>query len=182
MSRNNHLDALGTDPFRSQLPSIERFAGRYIFHLISSTRLLSIQASTTSSVALIFSKEISTSLVKQINSTTMSQKFSNTSTGDAPADPYKKANLDNEASTAQKIQDLTEFVTACKFGMMTTKGSGSGRLVSRCMALAGKVPTHFRSAHLPFFEGAILSGPELSDKKIGNWRHRPPVPHKYRIW
>ena len=69
----------------------------------------------------------------------MSNTFSNTSTGDAPADPYKKANLDTETPIAQKIQDLDEFITSCKFGMMTTKGSETGNLVSRCMALAAKV-------------------------------------------
>ncbi|KAH8900280.1 hypothetical protein GQ53DRAFT_214556 [Thozetella sp. PMI_491] len=68
----------------------------------------------------------------------MAQQFSNTSTGDAPADPYKKATLDTEVTTAEKIEDLGRFVAACKFGMMTTKDSGSGNLVSRAMALAAQ--------------------------------------------
>jgi general stress protein 26 len=68
----------------------------------------------------------------------MSNTFSNASTGDAPADPYKKANLDTETPIDQKISDLDEFITGCKFGMMTTKGSETGNLVSRCMALAAK--------------------------------------------
>jgi len=64
--------------------------------------------------------------------------FSNTSTGDAPADPYKKANLDDDVPLSQKVEKLAEFITACKFGMMTTRDSGSPHLVSRCMALAAK--------------------------------------------
>lgn len=61
--------------------------------------------------------------------------FSNTSTGDAPADPYKKANKD-EVGLKTKVDDLVEFINKCKFSMMTTRGSSSGNLVSRCMALA----------------------------------------------
>ncbi|UPK96373.1 hypothetical protein LCI18_007308 [Fusarium solani-melongenae] len=61
--------------------------------------------------------------------------FSNTSTGDAPADPYKKANLE-DLPLQTKIEDLADFINKCKFGMMTTRGSASGNLVSRCMALA----------------------------------------------
>ncbi|PHH70802.1 hypothetical protein CDD82_6915 [Ophiocordyceps australis] len=61
--------------------------------------------------------------------------FSNTSVGDKPADPYKKANLE-EIDTKTKVQDLTSFVTGCKFGMMTTRESSSSHLVSRAMALA----------------------------------------------
>ncbi|KAK7426950.1 BLI-3 blue-light-inducible Bli-3 protein [Neonectria magnoliae] len=61
--------------------------------------------------------------------------FSNTDTGDAPADPYKKANQE-EIPLKTKVDDLTQFINKCKFGMMTTRGSESGNLVSRCMALA----------------------------------------------
>lgn len=62
--------------------------------------------------------------------------FSNASTGDKAADPYKQANKD-EADVRTKVQDLGNFITSCKYGMMTTKSAGSGgRLVSRCMALA----------------------------------------------
>lgn len=63
--------------------------------------------------------------------------FSNTSTGDKPADPYTKANAD-DASLEQKATDLSAFIKACKFGMMTTRDAGSGRLVSRCMAVAAQ--------------------------------------------
>lgn len=64
--------------------------------------------------------------------------FSNTSTGDKPADPYKKANQE-EVSLQTKIEDLTEFINKAKFGMMTTRGPSTGNLVSRCMALAATV-------------------------------------------
>ncbi|RDA89647.1 hypothetical protein CP533_4475 [Ophiocordyceps camponoti-saundersi (nom. inval.)] len=61
--------------------------------------------------------------------------FSNTSVGDKPADPYKKANLD-DADVKTKITDLVDFMTACKFSMMTTHEASTNNLVSRCMALA----------------------------------------------
>lgn len=61
--------------------------------------------------------------------------FSNTSTGDKPADPYKQANQE-DSDVRTKIEDLGNFITSCKYGMMTTKSAKSGRLVSRCMALA----------------------------------------------
>ena len=64
--------------------------------------------------------------------------FSNANTGDAPADPYKKANAE-EVPLQTKIEDLVNFINKEKFGMMTTRGSGSGNLVSRCMALAATV-------------------------------------------
>jgi len=63
--------------------------------------------------------------------------FSNSNTGDKPADPYKEKNID-EVSIKEKVEDLSEFITACKFGMMTTRDGKSGALVSRCMALAAK--------------------------------------------
>jgi len=65
--------------------------------------------------------------------------FSNTNTGDKPADPYKAANKDNDATLKQKVDDLSEFMKTCKFGMMTTRDASSGALVSRCMALAAQV-------------------------------------------
>ena len=66
--------------------------------------------------------------------------FSNTDTGNKPADPYKAKNID-EPQLKEKIEDLVSFIEACKFGMMTTRIADSGLLVSRCMALAGKVST-----------------------------------------
>jgi len=66
-----------------------------------------------------------------------SKEFSNTSTGSTAADPYTQKNKD-EPSTEEKIEDLSTFISACKFGMMTTRIADSGLLVSRCMALAGK--------------------------------------------
>lgn len=64
--------------------------------------------------------------------------FSNADTGSKPADPYKAKNLD-EPSLKEKVEDLSAFTDACKFGMMTTRDGKSGALVSRCMALAAKV-------------------------------------------
>ncbi|RVD89969.1 uncharacterized protein DFL_000955 [Arthrobotrys flagrans] len=59
------------------------------------------------------------------------------SSSDKPVDPYKEKNLDTETSVEGKVNGLIEFVTKCKFGMMTTRDSASGMLVSRCMAIAG---------------------------------------------
>jgi hypothetical protein len=64
--------------------------------------------------------------------------FSNTDTGNKPADPYKEKNID-DVSIKEKVEDLSDFISACKFGMMTTRNGSSGALVSRCMALAAKV-------------------------------------------
>lgn len=66
--------------------------------------------------------------------------FSNTDTGNKPADPYKAANL-TEPDLKEKVEDLVKFVEACKFGMMTTRIESSGLLTSRCMALAATVRT-----------------------------------------
>ncbi|KAI0105325.1 pyridoxamine 5'-phosphate oxidase [Nemania sp. FL0031] len=64
--------------------------------------------------------------------------FSNTNTGDKPADPYTQANKDTTVSTQDKIQALDKFVNACKFGMMTTRDQATGKLVSRCMAVTAE--------------------------------------------
>ncbi|KAI0452006.1 pyridoxamine 5'-phosphate oxidase [Xylaria acuta] len=64
--------------------------------------------------------------------------FSNTDTGGKPADPYTRANKDTDISTQDKIDALDKFVSQCKFGMMTTRDQASGRLVSRCMAVAAE--------------------------------------------
>jgi len=63
--------------------------------------------------------------------------FSNADTGSKPADPYKAKNID-ETSIKEKVEDLSEFISSCKFGMMTTRDASSGSLISRCMALAAK--------------------------------------------
>lgn len=77
------------------------------------------------------------SLLTLIPSRNMS--FSNTSgTGDKPADPYTAANADPSASLDDKVNTLSSFVSACKFGMLTTRDASSGKLVSRCMAVAAK--------------------------------------------
>ncbi|KAF4620197.1 hypothetical protein G7Y89_g14625 [Cudoniella acicularis] len=68
--------------------------------------------------------------------------FSNTDTGSKPADLYKATNID-ELSLKEKVEDLTDFISGCKFGIMTTRDASSGALISRCMALAGKVTSPF---------------------------------------
>jgi len=62
--------------------------------------------------------------------------FSNADTGNKPADPYKAANLDNDVSVKEKVEDFVKFAEKSKFGMMTTRDAKSGALVSRAMALA----------------------------------------------
>ncbi|KAI0177426.1 hypothetical protein BJ166DRAFT_585541 [Pestalotiopsis sp. NC0098] len=63
--------------------------------------------------------------------------FSNTDTGSKPADPYTAKNKD-EPSLEEKFTALDKFIDARKFGMMTTHDPSSGKLVSRCMAVAAK--------------------------------------------
>jgi hypothetical protein len=67
-----------------------------------------------------------------------SSNFSNANTGSKPTDPYTAKNKD-EPSLSEKVEDLSSFISACKFGMMTTHTKDSNLLVSRCMALAAKV-------------------------------------------
>ncbi|KAI1086488.1 putative BLI-3 blue-light-inducible Bli-3 protein [Rostrohypoxylon terebratum] len=64
--------------------------------------------------------------------------YSNANTGSKPADPYKIANKDDAISVSEKIETLNKFVSSCKYGMMTTRDFITGKLVSRCMALAAK--------------------------------------------
>lgn len=73
--------------------------------------------------------------------------FSNTNTGDKPADPYKEKNID-EPSLSEKIEGLSTFTSTIKFGMLTTRIASSGLLTSRCMALAGQVGLHASSSIL----------------------------------
>ena len=65
--------------------------------------------------------------------------YSNADTGNKPADSYTQKNLDS-ASLEEKVNDLVTFAEKQKFCMMTTRIADSGLLVSRCMALAAKVP------------------------------------------
>ncbi|KAK5069960.1 BLI-3 blue-light-inducible Bli-3 protein [Lithohypha guttulata] len=63
--------------------------------------------------------------------------FSNADTGSKNADPYKEKNYE-DPSTEEKVQDLVDYISREKFGMMTTYSSHSGTLASRCMAIAAK--------------------------------------------
>lgn len=65
--------------------------------------------------------------------------FSNTNTGSKTADPTTSKNSDNDVPLKQKVEDLSEFISARKYAMMTTRDAKTGKLVSRAMALAGKV-------------------------------------------
>ncbi|KAL8798352.1 MAG: hypothetical protein Q9200_007791 [Gallowayella weberi] len=53
--------------------------------------------------------------------------FSNTDTGDKPADPYKAVNK-TEPKLKEKVEDLVDFIESCKFGMMTTRIESNGLL------------------------------------------------------
>ncbi|KAI1802353.1 hypothetical protein F4811DRAFT_405412 [Daldinia bambusicola] len=64
--------------------------------------------------------------------------FSNTDTGNKPSGPYYNKNIDTDVTLKEKVENLIKFVSSCKFGMMTTRDPTSGKLVSRCMAIAGK--------------------------------------------
>jgi len=69
----------------------------------------------------------------------MSSSFSNANVpADKDADPYKATNK-SEPELKEKVEDLRNFVSSCKFGMMTTRIGSSGLLTSRCMAVAAKV-------------------------------------------
>ena len=70
--------------------------------------------------------------------TSRSMSFSNTSTGDAPADPYTTKSKD-DIPLKEKLSEFTNFVETCKFGMMTTRIGETGQLTSRAMALAATV-------------------------------------------
>ena len=71
-------------------------------------------------------------------------------TGPILQNRYKEKNKD-EASTAEKIQDLSDFIKTAKFGMMTTKAPSSDLLVSRAMAVAAQVHnSSFLSHHRTF--------------------------------
>ncbi|KAL2220699.1 hypothetical protein M432DRAFT_630451 [Thermoascus aurantiacus ATCC 26904] len=61
----------------------------------------------------------------------------NTSVGPQPIDPYKAKNFENPP-LEQKVNDLVDFISHIKYGMLTTKSSDGDVLTSRCMALAGK--------------------------------------------
>jgi len=76
--------------------------------------------------------------ILKLQSTSKMSSFSNANTGDKKPDPYKEKNLD-EVSIKEKVEGLTEFISSCKFGMMTTRDASTGYLTSRCMALAAKV-------------------------------------------
>lgn len=59
--------------------------------------------------------------------------------GSQKVDPYKAKNHD-DAPLPEKVDDLSNFISECKFGMLTTRLSGNeDALISRCMSLAAMV-------------------------------------------
>lgn len=110
-------------------------------------------------------------------SATNMSTFSNTDTGSKPADPYKQKNLENNASLRDKVEDLIQFIDSCKFGMMTTKAQ-SGLLVSRCMALAGKVTlTPSSPQSLPWIFGIGIGKKRTSEESINCKLQQKADPH-----
>ncbi|KAJ5901813.1 hypothetical protein N7495_002341 [Penicillium taxi] len=61
----------------------------------------------------------------------------NTTTGNRPVDPFT-AQSSEDPPLPQKIEDLVDFISEVKFGMLTTKQSDGPFLTSRSMALAAK--------------------------------------------
>ncbi|KAI0017220.1 hypothetical protein F4780DRAFT_756428 [Xylariomycetidae sp. FL0641] len=116
---------------RSVRYNIARSTSLYQPHFPSSTRFVTSTNSTIPSAT-----NHPPRFPSQLQSASMST-FSNADTGSKPADPYKAANKDN-ASTEDKVTALDNFVSKCKFGMMTTRDPSTQRLVSRCMAVAAK--------------------------------------------
>lgn len=108
---------------------------------------------------------------------TLRMSFSNTETpADKPADPYKAENK-TDPELKEKVEDLVNFITSCKFGMMTTRIESSGLLTSRCMALAAKVSGWTRQYFLSPHARSMLT-----PKIVGRRRRGPVIPHKHRIW
>lgn len=59
------------------------------------------------------------------------------SSDQAPIDPYRAKNKDNEVAMEDKMKDLFNYIDTTKICMMTTQMK-DGSLASRCMAVAGK--------------------------------------------
>ncbi|KAI1780748.1 hypothetical protein F4818DRAFT_15282 [Hypoxylon cercidicola] len=87
---------------------------------------------------IYFSQQRPRDITISHGSTRKMSGFSNTDTGDKPSGPYYNKNIDTDATLKEKVEALAKFVSSCKFGMMTTRDSSSGKLISRCMAIAGK--------------------------------------------
>lgn len=82
---------------------------------------------------------------------TVQERASTGTIGDKPADPYKAKNYDTGAPVKEKMEALLAFIDRCRYGMMTTRDTNTGRLASRCMELAAKVrPTQSLSLPLHF--------------------------------
>lgn len=72
----------------------------------------------------------------------------NTAGGTQPLDPYTAKSLE-DPPLPEKIEDMVNFISEMKYGMLTTKMSTEGDLLeSRCMALAGQVCTILPPYHI----------------------------------
>lgn len=105
--------------------SLQNLTGRPHYFITAATIYLPQQPRGTTVSDCRFTRKMAT--------------FSNADTGDKPSDPYYNKNIDTNATLKEKVETLAKFVSSCKFGMMTTRDSSTGKLVSRCMAVAGKV-------------------------------------------
>lgn len=128
-------------PFNSPLLALCRLARPTHLSPLSSIRsITSLTASRRlqiTSLLTVPTTQTSARLRRISSATTMS--FSNTEVpADKPADPYTATNK-SEPELKEKVEDLVNFITSCKFGMMTTRIESTGLLTSRCMALAAKV-------------------------------------------
>lgn len=121
-------------------------------------------------------RHISSSIVRMSG-----EQFSNADTGSKAADPYKEKNYQNNLSVKDKVEGLIQFIEGCKFGMMTTRQAQTGLLVSRCMALAGKVSLDKTMLSLSLRKVIIFDLRNLTDICMPGQRNRPHLPHQYRI-
>merc|ERR1712072_739835 len=100
------------------------------------------------SIPIPSTKLTNTFQTRPFTNTTTKMSFSNADTGSKNADPYKATNKD-ETSIQEKVEDLSEFVKACKFGMMTTRDGSSGALVSDAWHWLLKKPVALTSSSTP---------------------------------
>ena len=108
---------------------------------IHSTQIHAVSARSLTSSSQTF-KAFSFRVANPVKVVSRAMSFSNTSTGDAPADPYT-AKAKDEVPLKEKISDFTNFISSCKFAMMTTRIGETGQMTSRAMALAATVRIPF---------------------------------------
>lgn len=115
------------------------------------------------------SRVFASNRVTMLQKVNMSSKVGTTNTGNKPLDPYKAKNLD-DPNLETKVKDLVAFVDKCKYCMMATHTPDTGLIVSRCMALAGKVSTSIHDIVIT-----------VIDHQTGEQRDRLHLPRQRRI-